>query len=72
MFKTKDFYLTSLLIMSGYKIETHEKEENKCVFYFNDSGQLRDTVQNYFYDKLAVSPHQFQAAIKTVKSLIYS
>jgi hypothetical protein len=29
-------------------------------------------VQDYFYDKLKVSPHQFQTSIKTVKALMYN
>lgn len=72
MFKTKDFYLASTLVMLGNTIQQHTKEDLKTVFYFEDSEMLQKQVQDYFYDRLRVSPHQFQTAIKTIKSIIYS
>lgn len=72
MFKTKDFYLVSTLVLFGYKIKEHINDNNKSVFFFEDSDGLRELVQDYFYDKLMVSPHQFQSSIKSVKALIYS
>jgi hypothetical protein len=72
MYKTKDFYLTATLILFGMKIEKHINENNKSVFFFEDSDGLRALVQDYFYDKLKVSPHQFQTSIKTVKALMYN
>lgn len=72
MFKTKDFYLASTLVMLGNTIQQHTKEDLKTVFYFEDSEMLQKQVQDYFYDRLSVSPHQFQTAIKTIKSIIYS
>jgi hypothetical protein len=59
-------------VLFGYKIKEHINENNKSVFFFEDSPGLRELVQNYFYDKLMVSPHQFQSSIKSVKALIYS
>ncbi len=72
MFKTKDFYLASALVMLGNTIKNHKKEDLKTVFYFENSETLQRQVQDYFYDRLAVSPHQYQTAIKTLKSIIYS
>jgi hypothetical protein len=72
MYKTKDFYLTATLILFNQKIKNHVNENNKSVFFFEDSDGLRALVQDYFYDKLKVSPHQFQTSIKTVKSLMYN
>lgn len=72
MYKTKDFYLTAVLVLQGYKIKQHINENNKSVFYFEDSDGLRALVQDYFYDKVRVSPHQFQTSIKTVKALMYN
>ncbi len=59
-YKTKDFYLTAVLTMYGYKISKHINENNKSVFFFEEDEGLRELVQDYFYDKLKVSPHQFQ------------
>ena len=72
MYKTKDFYLTAVLIMYGYKISKHVNENNKSIFFFEEDEGLRELVQDYFYDKLKVSPHQFQSSVKTVKALIYN
>ena len=72
MFKTKDFYLAATLVMLGNTIRQHTKEDLKTVFYFEDSEMLQKQVQDYFYDRLRVSPHQYQTAIKTIKSIIYS
>ena len=71
-FKTKDFYLVSTLVLFGYKIKEHINDNNKSVFFFEDSDGLRTLVQDYFYDKVRVSPHQFQTSIKTVKALMYN
>ena len=72
MYKTKDFYLTAVLVMHGYKIKYHINEQNKSVFYFEEDERLRELVQDYFYDKLKVSPYLFQSSIKSVKALIYN
>jgi len=72
MYKTKDFYLVSTLVLFGFQIKQHINENNKSVFFFEDSDGLRVLVQDYFYDKLKVSPHQFQTSIKTVKALMYN
>ena len=71
-FKTKDFYLVSTLVLCGYKIKQHINENNKSVFFFEDNDGLRTLVQDYFYDKVKVSPHQFQSSVKTVKALMYN
>lgn len=72
MFKTKDFYLAATLIDEQYEIQDHQIEDGKTIFFFEDTPELRQTVQNYFYDQLTVTPHQFQMAIKTAKSIIYA
>ena len=72
MFKTKDFYLTATLVLFQYPIKHHINDNNKSVFFFEDSDGLRTLVQDYFYDKLKISPHQFQTSIKTVKALMYN
>ena len=72
MYKTKDFYLTATLILFNQKIKNHINENNKSVFFFEDSDGLRALVQDYFYDKLKVSPHQFQTSVKTVTALMYN
>jgi hypothetical protein len=72
MYKTKDFYLVSTLVLFGYKIKEHINLDNKSVFFFEEDEGLRALVQDYFYDKVRVSPHQFQSSIKTVKSLMYN
>ena len=72
MYKTKEFYLTAVLVLHGYKIKEHINENNKSVFFFEDSDGLRALVSDYFYDKVKVSPHQFQTSIKTVKALMYN
>lgn len=71
MYRTKDFYLSATLVLNGYKIKHHEKDVGKTIFYFEDSDKLRTMVDDYFYDRLKVSPHQFQSAIKTIKALMF-
>jgi hypothetical protein len=72
MYKTKDFYLAAVLVLYGYKIKYHVNEKNKSVFHFEEDEGLRELVQDYFYDKLKVSPYLFQSSIKSVKALIYN
>lgn len=72
MYKTKDFYLAAVLVLFNYKIKYHVNENNKSVFFFEEDEGLRELVQDYFYDKLKVSPFLFQASIKSVKALIYN
>jgi len=71
-YKTKDFYLASTLIYKQYEIKKHESENGNTIFYFEDTPELRQTVQDYFYDRITISPHQFQMAVKTAKSILYA
>ena len=72
MYKTKDLFLASTLVLKGHSVQNHEKKGNICYFYFNDTEDLRDLVQGYLYDKITVSPVKFQSAIKSVKTILYS
>ncbi|MCP3686505.1 MAG: hypothetical protein GY861_28030 [bacterium] len=72
MYKTRDLYLASTLLLFGHAIDSHERDGSKCIFHFNDSKELREIVQGYLYDTINVSPMKFQSAIKSVKTVIYS
>jgi hemerythrin-like domain-containing protein len=46
MYKTKDFYLVSTLVLFGYQIKRHINENNKSVFFFDDSDGLSSPVSD--------------------------
>ncbi|MFC1553367.1 DUF5659 domain-containing protein [candidate division KSB1 bacterium] len=72
MFKTRDLFLASTLVLKGHSVQNHEREGNICYFYFKDTEDLKNLVQGYLYDKITVSPVKFQSAIKSVKTIVYS
>lgn len=72
MYKTKDLFLASTLVLKGHAVQNHEKNGNVCYFFFTDTEDLRNLIDGYLYDKITVSPVKFQSAIKSVKTILYS
>lgn len=66
-----DFGLISALVACSFDIRRTEKEGTRVFFYFNDSNDLQDTVNDYWAGKLMVSARQYFDATKMLKSRIY-
>lgn len=73
IFKTKDIYLTSYLVMLGYPLHELEKNEQKFFsFIFNNSPELQKHVEGFYNREATVQPMQYVVAMKQVKSKIYN
>lgn len=73
IYKTKDIYLTSYLVMRGHFLEKLEKKDDKFFFFiFPDTKELQSDVKGFYNREATVQPMQYVVAMKQVKSKIYN
>ena len=71
-YSTQDFYLSALLVTKGHSVIDYERQRNITQFQFEKTSELLTLVQEYFSDRVTVSPVRYGNAIKNLKSLIHS
>lgn len=71
-YRTKDFYLCSFLIASGFRLLGHTKMAGLTLFEFEDTTELNNCVNDYYAFTASVNPISFGNAIRTLKSIIHS
>jgi hypothetical protein len=71
-YSTQDFYLSALLVTKGHPVVDYERQRNITQFQFEKTSELLTLVQEYFSDRVTVSPVRYGNAIKNLKSLIHS
>ncbi len=70
--KLTDFDLAVTLICMGCILETIDEEsKGKLTFVFKDDEDIRDAIEQYWSNKLLVSPLEFSNARKNLKSRMY-
>lgn len=70
-YRTKDFYLTSYLLSSGFTLSSHFKTEGLTIFEFEESVELLDHIQKYYGFSASVNPITYGNAMRTLKSIIH-
>lgn len=71
-YETADLNLAAFLVVSWYEIMTMRKENNKWIFYFEDSDSLKRVLQDYFLWKTLIDPLKYSTTIKKLKTYIYN
>ncbi len=70
-YTTKDFYLASFLVASGFKLDGFTRStEGITTFQFTDKDDLNTFVNGYYADVLTVSPIRYGNALKNMKAII--
>lgn len=73
LYKTKDLYLASYLVLKGVKIAKLERgDRNRFYFFFNTSQELEDLANLFYARKATVTPQDYAVAMKQVKSMMYN
>ena len=68
---TEDLYLAAYLVTCEKSITGHERSQGRSIFHFTGSD-LDDLVNNYYADRVRVSPSEFGHAIRSLKALMYN
>jgi len=72
-FTTSDFYTAVFLLAKEYKlIEINKADPRRFRFVFNDQEGRAELLEDFFNGETAVEPRRFIAAVKEMKSLMYS
>jgi hypothetical protein len=70
---TSDFYIAVFLRASGYNvIGINKRDPRRFNFVFKNKVSMTKLLDNYFAGRAKVDPRNFTAAIKELKSLMYS
>lgn len=71
-FYTTDFDLSVTLLCKNYILETIDAESSgKATFVFQNDKNIVSDVDNYWQDRVMVSPLNFATVRKNLKSRIY-
>lgn len=68
---TSDLYLTAYLKVKGYKFKI-EKVNTKTIFYFDETKELLDMVNDYLTEEGSCEPLLYANSIKNLKNLIFN
>jgi hypothetical protein len=71
-FTTYDLNLSCALHALGFPIEKIERKSNRGLFFFEQSAQLTDQVENYFKEQITLTPQAFSNSLKAIKNRLYS
>jgi Domain of unknown function (DUF5659) len=70
-YTTKDFYLASFLVASGFKLEGFTRSmDGITTFQFNGKDELSTFINGYYADTTTVSPIRYGNALKNMKAII--
>lgn len=75
IYKTDDFFLSCFLLGSGIEIqavEPYPDSDKKFIFCFFNTNQLQQLREDYLISKAKISPQDYEAARRKLKSIIYS
>lgn len=73
LYKTKDLYLVSYLVLSGIKITKLERgDRNRFFFFFESNTKLQELADLFYARKATVTPQEYAVAMKQVKSMMYN
>ena len=71
-FTTYDLNLSSTLLSLGFQIEKIERKCNRGLFFFQESPELNQKIDEYFKDQILVSPQSLFNSLKAIKNRLYS
>lgn len=74
MHVTKDMFLASFLLYSGYEFSYEKNGREETVFTFQDGENLpvlKDTVEDFINKRCLVEPLRYSQELKRIKNMIY-
>jgi hypothetical protein len=70
--ETKDFYLCAVLVLEGYSLVDHNREQGFTVFSFQDTPELQRTISSYYLSKLLVDPSVYGLTLRQLKGVMHN
>ncbi len=70
-YRTSDLPLTATLLHEGFEVETVDRSKSACEFVFPDSPELRETIQQYWQNRLRCPAQSLLSSFKRAKHLLY-
>jgi hypothetical protein len=71
-YKTNDYYCSAFLMASGVPLASFERNAGRTSFEFALTDELTQLIDEYYADRVKVSPIRYGNALKNLKALIYS
>jgi hypothetical protein len=71
-YTTSDFYLSAFLVASGTPLVSHDRTNGRTSFEFAQKDGLSQLIDEYYADRVKVSPIRYGNSLKNLKALIYS
>lgn len=71
-YETKDIWIASTLATLGFPAQVEKIDDNKYIFVFEDSQELKETINKYIRNTLLVDPSVLQTAYKMLKKQIFN
>jgi hypothetical protein len=72
MFSTRDFYLACFLKARDVRLVRTERRGSILVFFFEDSGEIRQMITGFYNDQEEVPASRFVNAIRDLKALVHN
>lgn len=70
-YRTSDLYLSAFLKARGMRLTDKFRNGNKFVFIFDDRGDRKELIQEFFNDGI-VSVNAFKNAIQDLKTMVFN
>jgi len=70
LYRTADLYLSAFLKSNGIILKGTEKETGKVFFIFQNEGNIKDLINDYFNDS-DVGVLSYKAALRDLRSIIF-
>lgn len=68
----KDFYLTGVLLLKGFRLVDHNRENGYTVFSFQDTPELQKTISRYYLSQILVDPSVYGLTLRQLKGLMHN
>lgn len=72
LYKTKDLYLASYLVMHGLNLVQLERTDRRFFFLFEEGEKLKPLCDEFYNRQAKVEPMAYVVAMKQVKSKMYN
>lgn len=71
-YQSKDFYLASFLVASGFPLLASRKEEGLTIFQFEETPKLTDSITSYYNFSATINPIILGNSMRSLKSIIHA
>ena len=71
-YQSKDFYLASFLVASGFPLLASSKVAGLTIFEFEETPKLTDSITSYYGFTALVNPIALGNSMRTLKSIIHA